>query len=83
MLQGKAIDGNQRSRDRITGVAIGPYVRYPRAPTSRRAVLCLLIDDFSRLIVHAALIAAPADGKALVDDECAKKAVAELNRDRD
>ena len=31
----------------------------------------------------AALIAAAADGKALVDDECAKKAVAELNRDRD
>jgi hypothetical protein len=34
-------------------------------------------------IVIAALIAAAADGKALVDDECAKKAVAELNRDRD
>ena len=31
----------------------------------------------------AALIAAAADGKALVDDDCAKKAVAELNRDRD
>ena len=31
----------------------------------------------------AALIAAAADGKALVDDECAKKAVTELNRDRD
>jgi hypothetical protein len=31
----------------------------------------------------AALIAAAADGKSLVDDECAKKAVAELNRDRD
>jgi hypothetical protein len=31
----------------------------------------------------AALIAAAADGKALLDDECAKKAVAELNRDRD
>ncbi len=29
----------------------------------------------------AALIAAAADGKALVDDDCAKKAVAELNRD--
>jgi len=31
----------------------------------------------------AARIAAAADGKALVDDESAKKAVAELNRDRD
>src|SRR5713101_8152044 len=29
----------------------------------------------------AALIAAATEGKALVDDECAKKAVAELNRD--
>jgi Type II secretory pathway, component ExeA (predicted ATPase) len=29
----------------------------------------------------AALMAAAADGKALVDDACAKKAVAELNRD--
>jgi type II secretory pathway predicted ATPase ExeA len=29
----------------------------------------------------AALIAVAADGKALVDDECAKKAVAELTRD--
>src|SRR5207244_12144648 len=31
----------------------------------------------------AALIAAAADGKALVDDDCATKAVTELNRDRD
>jgi len=31
----------------------------------------------------AALIAAAADSKALVDDDCANKAVAELNRDRD
>jgi len=29
----------------------------------------------------AALIAAAADGKALVDDVCAKRAIAELNRD--
>ena len=34
-------------------------------------------------VAIAALIAAAADGKALVDDDCAKKAVAELNRDRD
>jgi type II secretory pathway predicted ATPase ExeA len=32
-------------------------------------------------VAIAALIAAAADGKALVDDECAKKAVAELSRD--
>ena len=31
----------------------------------------------------ASLIAAAADGKALIDYDCAKNAVAELNRDRD
>jgi len=29
------------------------------------------------------IMAVDLDGKALVDDECAKKAVTELNRDRD
>jgi putative transposase len=35
-------------------VLIGPYVPHPRMASSRRAFLYLLVDDFSRLIVHGA-----------------------------
>ncbi len=36
----------------VGDVLIGPYVPWPRTPTSRRAFLFLLVDDFSRLITH-------------------------------
>ncbi len=38
----------------VGDVLIGPYVPHPRTPTSRRAFLFLLVDDFSRLFVHGA-----------------------------
>jgi putative transposase len=38
----------------VGDVLIGPYVPYPRSAASRRAFLFLLVDDFSRLIVHGA-----------------------------
>jgi transposase len=37
---------------RIGDVVIGPFVPHPRAQGSRRAHLFLLVDDFSRLLVH-------------------------------
>jgi putative transposase len=38
----------------VGDVLIGPYVPHPRTGPSRRAFLYLLVDDFSRLIVHGA-----------------------------
>src|SRR5215207_5129963 len=38
----------------VGDVLIGPYVPYPRTAVSRRSFLFLLVDDFSRLIVHGA-----------------------------
>jgi putative transposase len=38
----------------VGDVLIGPYVPHPRTGSSRRAFLYLLVDDFSRLIVHGA-----------------------------
>jgi len=36
----------------VGDVLIGPYVPYPRTASSRRAFLFLLVDDFSRLMLH-------------------------------
>src|SRR5260370_3971317 len=36
----------------VGDLLIRPYVPWPRTPTSRRAFLFLLVDDFSRLITH-------------------------------
>ena len=36
----------------VGDVLIGPYVPYPRMGSSRRAFLSLLVDDFSRLMLH-------------------------------
>jgi len=41
----------------VGDVLIGPYVPHPRMAGSRRAFLFLLVDDFSRLIVHGAWMA--------------------------
>ena len=37
----------------IGDVLVGPFVPYPRASSSRRAYLFVLLDDYSRLILHA------------------------------
>jgi putative transposase len=43
----------ERPNERWIGdVLVGPFVPYPRAPGSKRAYLFLLVDDFSRLLVH-------------------------------
>ncbi len=79
----------------IGDVLVGPFVPYPRAQGSKRAYLFVLVDDaINRLhkasqalpralnnVAIAALIAAATAGKALVDDECAKRAAVELTRD--
>ncbi len=41
----------------VGDVLIGPYVPHPRTAGSRRSFLFLLVDDFSRLIVHGAWMA--------------------------
>ena len=34
-------------------VLVGPFVPFPRVAGSKRAYLFLLVDDFSRLLVHS------------------------------
>jgi len=41
----------------IGDVLVGPYVPYPRGGTSRRAYLFLLVDDYSRLLLHGRFMA--------------------------
>ena len=36
----------------IGDVLVGPYVPHPRVPGSKRAYLFVLVDDYSRLLVH-------------------------------
>src|SRR5207244_10713313 len=36
----------------IGDVLVGPFVPYPRTSTSRRAYLFVLLDDFSRMLIH-------------------------------
>lgn len=36
----------------IGDVLVGPFVPYPRVAGSQRAYLFLLVDDFSRLLLH-------------------------------
>ena len=33
-------------------VLVGPFVPFPRVAGSKRAYLFLLVDDFSRLLIH-------------------------------
>jgi len=40
----------------IGDVLHGPFVPHPRAPGSRRAKLFLLVDDYSRLLVHGSWV---------------------------
>ena len=43
----------ERPNERWIGdVLVGPFVPYPRAPGSKRAYLFLLVDDFSRMLIH-------------------------------
>jgi putative transposase len=43
----------ERPNERWIGdVLVGPFVPYPRAPGSKRAYLFLLVDDYSRLLLH-------------------------------
>src|SRR3954467_15561474 len=43
----------ERPNERWMGdVLVGPFVPYPRVPGSKRAYLFLLVDDYSRLLVH-------------------------------
>ena len=37
----------------IGDVLVGPFVPYPRTSSSRRSYLFVLLDDYSRLILHA------------------------------
>jgi hypothetical protein len=37
----------------IGDVLVGPFVPYPRTSSSRRVYLSVLLDDYSRLILHA------------------------------
>lgn len=41
----------------IGDVLVGPFVPYPRTSSSRRAYLFVLLDDYSRLILHARWVA--------------------------
>ena len=41
----------------IGDVLVGPFVPYPRTSSSRRAYLFVLLDDYSRLIVHVRWVA--------------------------
>jgi hypothetical protein len=59
------------------GMLAVPDEGAPRRSTSRRRPLPGALNTAA----IAALIAAATAGKALVDDDCAKKAVAELTRD--
>ncbi len=36
----------------IGDVLVGPFIPYPRVPGSQRAYLFVLVDDYSRLLVH-------------------------------
>jgi len=36
----------------IGDVLVGPFVPHPRQPGSRRAKLFVLVDDYSRLLLH-------------------------------
>jgi putative transposase len=36
----------------IGDVLVGPFVPHPRAPGSKRAYLFVLVDDYSRLLLH-------------------------------
>jgi transposase InsO family protein len=38
-------------------VLVGPFVPHPRASSSRRAYLFVLLDDYSRLILHGRWVA--------------------------
>ena len=43
----------ERPNERWIGdVLVGPFVPYPRGPGSKRAYLFLLVDDFSRMLIH-------------------------------
>ena len=43
----------ERPNERWIGdVLVGPWVPYPRGPGSKRAYLFLLVDDYSRLLIH-------------------------------
>ena len=43
----------ERPNERWIGdVLVGPFVPYPRVPGSKRAYLFLLVDDYSRLLLH-------------------------------
>ena len=41
----------------IGDVLVGPFVPYPRTSSSRRSYLFVLLDDYSRLILHARWVA--------------------------
>jgi putative transposase len=41
----------------IGDVLVGPFIPYPRTNSSRRAYLFVLLDDYSRLILHARWVA--------------------------
>jgi putative transposase len=61
-LQRAALAGQPRAYGRfeaerpnqrwIGDVLVGPFVPYPRQPGSQRAYLFLLVDDYSRLLLH-------------------------------
>ena len=66
-LQRAALAGQPRAYGRfeaarpnevwIGDVLVGPFVPHPRLPGSQRAYLFVLVDDFSRLLVHGRWVA--------------------------